>query len=1019
VTSSLGRAENSSSVSAVETNGTDCTITSEHSHSNLNSPLPEDAEVQSQSLNDAMVEVELADLSRGSPVSLQELPEDAHVNSSKSDILSRSGSIPNVLICPAPECLPAIFQHSLILSGTTPLVYLPDAENSAIQEDKYRALQMVLQQHQCYDDEAGMNMRKKIISELDTLVKQWTRSEGLGRKMPWSHVEQVGGKVVSYGSYKLSVVDKESDLDLLCVVPKHISRDNFFISLYEQLLKKEEVTELRQLPNAFVPVIKMKYRGVEVDLTLARVVCYDRIPEDEDFLLSSTITHEMDPRCLRSLNGYRATCEILQLVPNVDKFRLTLRVVKLWAKKNGLYGNMLGFLGGASWAILVAKVCQMAVPDNSSVTCTNLIYQFFYTFANWDWPKPVFIKKVENQPYSAWNPHMNPRDQEHVMPIITSSVPQMNSAVNMSRENCQLIRQKCAEALPIVQGIIDGSRSWPDLFQPSNFFEEYSNYVMVVSSALGDAALWFGSVEAKLRQLNQHILTESHNKVVSARIWPQPFDKQEGNVQKQMWFFGIRMVVGQSPENIQNPLIYFSDLCVRDISKTNSRYMNSFLVDWRHLTRAELSNHLSKLQLSMGRSEKLSYAAVTVGQSQANTMTSSMVQTSIPQSTISSSGYLSNVLSPSSQATSQGDYRHVTQPPHYNRVFPPPMSSVLPHPHPQIVYTYSLNPPQQGHGQHGHVVADGQYHSGAVPQTGGNTTSAVQKAVPMRPQSNFITMPLNRSHNSPQPGGYPGQGRSSQMESMLRTRHGGNVKSSPQTPSSMMTSTQQSQNSPGYVSNRGTGLMSGPPNASFPHPIPQLTNYPPPPISPMSQFNSPPPLHLNLLQQTFPPPLQRAESSNSTKEASHLRVPTKSRHDQEILSDDSRLRSVSNSSDHIPPGKLNLNHARVTHQDQLPVSPSYCSTGVTGVVPLPNVDTSVPPPAMPTPLPPRSPPPLTFNSAKNKSLKIGRSPRISQSEISDMSTPQPVRGCGVTSNSRIKVTWQSRRDHDEVFKFNY
>ena len=112
---------------------------------------------------------------------------------------------------------------------------------------------------------------------------------------------------------------------------------------------------------------------------------------------------------VRSLNGYRATCEILQLVPNVDKFRLTLRVVKLWAKKNGLYGNMLGFLGGASWAILVAKVCQMAVPDNSSVTCTNLIYQFFYTFANWDWPKPVFIKKVENQPYTAWNPHMNPR----------------------------------------------------------------------------------------------------------------------------------------------------------------------------------------------------------------------------------------------------------------------------------------------------------------------------------------------------------------------------------------------------------------------------------------------------------------------------------------------------------------------------------------------------------------------------------------------------------------------------------
>ena len=49
---------------------------------------------------------------------------------------------------------------------------------------------------------------------------------------------QVGGKVVSYGSYKLSVVDKESDLDLLCVVPKHVSREDFFTNLYDQLFKK-------------------------------------------------------------------------------------------------------------------------------------------------------------------------------------------------------------------------------------------------------------------------------------------------------------------------------------------------------------------------------------------------------------------------------------------------------------------------------------------------------------------------------------------------------------------------------------------------------------------------------------------------------------------------------------------------------------------------------------------------------------------------------------------------------------
>ena len=101
----------------------------------------------------------------------------------------------------------------------------------------------------------------------------------------------------------------------------------------------------------------------------------DKIPEDEIFLQSLSISRDMDQKCARSLNGYRATCEILELVPSVEKFRLTLRVVKLWAKKNGLYGNMLGFLGGASWAILVAKVCQLAGIEGSMGSCVNLIQQ--------------------------------------------------------------------------------------------------------------------------------------------------------------------------------------------------------------------------------------------------------------------------------------------------------------------------------------------------------------------------------------------------------------------------------------------------------------------------------------------------------------------------------------------------------------------------------------------------------------------------------------------------------------------
>ena len=122
------------------------------------------------------------------------------------------------------------------------------------------------------------------------------------------------------------------------------------------------MTELRQLPQAFVPVIKMKYRGLEVDLTMARLNS-PTVPTDDAILMTEKEAKYLEPSCLRSLNGWRASCQLLQLVPNVDVFRLALRVVKLWARQQGLYSNILGFLGGASWAILVAKACQLAATD--------------------------------------------------------------------------------------------------------------------------------------------------------------------------------------------------------------------------------------------------------------------------------------------------------------------------------------------------------------------------------------------------------------------------------------------------------------------------------------------------------------------------------------------------------------------------------------------------------------------------------------------------------------------------------
>uniref|UniRef100_A0A672GEN4 polynucleotide adenylyltransferase n=1 Tax=Salarias fasciatus TaxID=181472 RepID=A0A672GEN4_SALFA len=184
----------------------------------------------------------------------------------------------------------------------------------------------------------------------------------------FQHFFQLSAAVFSEcGLISVCAVSPGSDIDAVCVGPGFVQRHHFFSSFCRKLAAHEEVTDMLAFEKAHVPVMKLTYKGEK-----------DSVPEAVD-LMDDGLVRGLDPRCVRSLNGYRDSQQILRCVPNKHLFRTTLRVIKVWAKKRQIYSNRLGFLGGISWAILVARVCQLY----PNATVAALVTHFFRLYSTW------------------------------------------------------------------------------------------------------------------------------------------------------------------------------------------------------------------------------------------------------------------------------------------------------------------------------------------------------------------------------------------------------------------------------------------------------------------------------------------------------------------------------------------------------------------------------------------------------------------------------------------------------------
>nr|DAD38327.1 TPA_asm: hypothetical protein HUJ06_008968 [Nelumbo nucifera] len=334
--------------------------------------------------------------------------------------------------------------------------------------------------------------RLDAIAELKQIVLAWIKKVAWQRRLPKSQILSTSSTILTYGSYGLGVHGPESDIDALCVGPSFATMtEDFFIVLRNMLQNRHEVSEIHCVKDAKVPLMRFKFNGISIDLPYAQLKV-PSVPDNVD-ILNPLFLRNIDETSWKSLSGVRANICILQLVPNLQNFQSMLRCLKLWARRRGVYGNLLGFFGGIHLAILSAYVCQR----HPNASLNTLISKFFETFALWRWPTPVVLQ-------DGMMPLVGDVSETHfLMPIRLPCSPFEFCHSNITRSTFHRIVAEFLRGHAITKDLLRPNFAWSSLFEHFCYTKRYMRFVRIFLSASNLDALgdWVGWVKSRIRCL--------------------------------------------------------------------------------------------------------------------------------------------------------------------------------------------------------------------------------------------------------------------------------------------------------------------------------------------------------------------------------------------------------------------------------------------------------------------------------------------------------------------------------------
>lgn len=435
-----------------------------------------------------------------------------------------------------------------------------------------------------YESKEDNKKREEVLLYLKNCLKESIKTIYKKNGKTESEAEDAGGAVFSFGSYRLGIVGPGDDIDVLCIAPSPDTKDNNGEckreELYEEMIKQlekikneKEITQIFPVRDAYVPIIKIIIKEIPIDILVARV-SFKTIGKNFN-LKDDNVLRNCCDKCILSLNGCRVTDGIFELLPkelNPEDFKLTLRAIKLWAKKRGIYSNQMGYPGGVAWAILVAKICQLYPKCKANI----LIRKFFETYSEWNWEKPVKINEVRedvgfNCPIKVWK--KDEKSNHCPFYIITPAFPAQNTNYNTNQITKTVMIEEFTLFKEYTKKIKINENSeytWKGLFQEINIFNEYKYFLQIDILANKKDAFksWQGLVDSQLRKLIGAFIEFPQIKL---RPFSIGYDiKDEDFPFSKTYFYGVKFIDPEKLEhkpsmniNLREPIKVF----VQDLEK--------------------------------------------------------------------------------------------------------------------------------------------------------------------------------------------------------------------------------------------------------------------------------------------------------------------------------------------------------------------------------------------------------------------------------------------------------------------